>query len=74
MKCWPRMVWWRRELRAAFNAGHPPRAESDLSAGGDDHLPPPAEIARQIIEDPEEALGKFQLIEADLNPGTNRGD
>jgi type I restriction enzyme M protein len=46
----------------------------DESLADSDNLPPPAEIAREIIEDLEAALEQFRLIEADPNPGTGRGD
>jgi len=39
-----------------------------------DNWQAPAEIAREIIEDLEAALEQFRLIEADLNPGTDRED
>jgi type I restriction enzyme M protein len=38
----------------------------DESLADSDNLPPPAEIAREIIEDLEAALEQFRLIEADL--------
>ena len=38
----------------------------DDSLADSDNLPPPAEIAREIIEDLEAALEQFRLIEADL--------
>jgi type I restriction enzyme M protein len=40
----------------------------DRSLADSDNLPPPAEIAREIIEDLEAALEQFRLIEADLTP------
>jgi type I restriction enzyme M protein len=46
----------------------------DDSLADSDNLPAPAEIAREIIEDLEAALEQFRLIEADLNPGTDRED
>jgi type I restriction enzyme M protein len=42
----------------------------DDSLADSDNLPPPAVIAREIIEDLEAALEQFRLIEADLQtPG-----
>jgi type I restriction enzyme M protein len=38
----------------------------DDSLADSDNLPPPAVIAREIIEDLEAALEQFRLIEADL--------
>jgi type I restriction enzyme M protein len=54
----------------------PDRASLDIfwrrddSLADSDNLPPPAEIAREIIEELEAALEQFRLIEADLQtPG-----
>ena len=45
----------------------------DDSLADSDNLPPPAEIAREIIEDLEAALEQFRLIEADLTGDAAEG-
>jgi type I restriction enzyme M protein len=46
----------------------------DESLADSDNLPPPAEIAREIIEDLEAALEQFRLIEADLADESRAGE
>jgi type I restriction enzyme M protein len=46
----------------------------DDSLADSDNLPPPAEIAREIIEDLEAALEQFRLIEADLADESRAGE
>jgi type I restriction enzyme M protein len=46
----------------------------DDSLVDSDNLPPPAVIAREIIEDLEAALEQFRLIEADLADQSRAGE
>jgi type I restriction enzyme M protein len=46
----------------------------DDSLADSDNLPPPAVIAREIIDDLEAALEQFRLIEADLADETKAGE
>ncbi len=46
----------------------------DESLADSDNLPPPAVIAREIIDDLEAALEQFRLVEADLADESRAGE